>query len=452
MKKFSSIFQALQRVNTDTKLITLVALAALAATGAFAQSSVQIVGTFDPSVARSNTSYADGTAVSNTFIRNNSQGTSQITFKGTEDLGGGLKASFLFENDFDTRYDANGQNGVTASAARGVNFGSNGGEQFLALEGNFGKVQLGAANTPTLNIQASRQPFSTKIGSGFKGDGVGVLGQGHVRNNNSVVYTTPTMNGFTVSAGTGFAHNAVAAPSNGATPAQAVTNLGAGNTDSTVLKNQGAYTDISLNYANGPLAAGVSFWSAAAQDNLATGGYPSTISYTTPSVKQTNLYASYDFGVAKVMGGYHTEKQDAFTGIASTTANVNAAGTALTGAQASGTFTQKGANYTGWNLATSVPLSGDLSLLANYGKLQDKLSQRAANPLDKSIFAIGLRYNLSKNTSLYARYIEEKNENIAAAIAANGAGTAASPLILGGVTGNNAVKVQTTLFGMQTNF
>ena len=114
---------------------TLIALAALSAAASFAQSSVQIVGTFDPSIANEKTTYANGNSVSQNYVRNNSQGTSQITFKGTEDLGGGLKASFLFENDFDTRFDANGNawNGKN-------NFGSGGGEQFLALAGNFGRI------------------------------------------------------------------------------------------------------------------------------------------------------------------------------------------------------------------------------------------------------------------------------------------------------------------------
>ena len=85
------------------------------------------------------TSYKNGNSVSQNFIRNNSQGTSQITFKGTEDLGGGLKAMFLLENDFDTAKKADN------------NFSSKGGEQYLGLSGGFGTLQLGAANTPTLS-------------------------------------------------------------------------------------------------------------------------------------------------------------------------------------------------------------------------------------------------------------------------------------------------------------
>ena len=389
---------------------SLIALAAFAATGAFAQSSVQIVGTFDPSVAATKTTYASGASVSQNRIRNNSQGTSQITFKGTEDLGGGLKASFLMENDFDTRYDANGPEGVSAAGVRGVNFGAFGGEQFLALEGGMGKIQIGAANTPTLTTQASRQPFSTKIGGGFNG----VLGTGHVRSNNSIVVTSPTFSGFTVAAAYGFKHNAFATPGTGAV-AQANTNTGAAATASTTDANQTSISDVGVFYANGPVAAGVSVWNTAAVTSVA--------GVTTPQVTQTNAFASYDLGVAKLTVGYHTEKQDAYTS----------------------SSRPAGANATGTNVAAVVPFSANLSLLANYAQLTDDLASRAAAKQNKKISAVGLKYTLSKNTSVYARYVEETNDNVAAAIGASLLSSTAT-------NANTAAKVTTTLIGMQTNF
>ena len=394
-------------VNT---LVSPAALAALSAAASFAQSSVQIVGTFDPSVQNSKTTYANGAAVTQNFIGNNGQGTSQITFKGVEDLGGGLKASFLLENDFNARYDANGPEGVSAAGVRGTNFGVFGGEQYLALEGGFGKIAAGAANTPSLTAQAGRNPFGTKIGSGFNG----VLGTGHVRSNNSLVYSTPVFNGFSAAVAYGFKHNAFTTPGTGAV-AQANTNTGASATASTTDANQTSVNDIGVNYANGPLAAGVSLWTTDAVTSVA--------GVTTPATKQTNLYASYDFGVAKLQGGYHTEKQDAYTS----------------------SSRPAGADAKGWNLAATVPLNANLSLMANYAKLDDKLSTRAAAPLNKSIAAVGLKYALSKNTSIYARYVDEKNDNVAAAI---GASLVAST----STTANTAASVKTTLIGMQTNF
>ena len=370
------------------------ALAALAATGAFAQSTVQIVGTFDPSVANQKYTYANGNSVTQTGLRNNSQGTSQITFKGTEDLGGGLKASFLYENDFNARFDANGENGFLADQiATKTNFGSAGGEQFLALAGGFGTIALGAPNTPTLDVQASKQPFSTKIGGGFGASGfasgtIAALGTGHVRNNNTIKYTSPTIAGFTASLA--FV-NKTNADLNATATGNFVQAKTAGTGSATGIAEAGSVTDFAVMYANGPLSAGYSIY----------------VNGTTASVTQTqtqnNLFASYDLGVAKLTAGYVTEKRSAY----STTAAIDAKG---------------------YNVAAAIPLNANLSLLGNYAKLDDN----STTNIDKQISAIGLKYTLSKMSSVYARYVSEKNS--------------------GTLTGVQTKEVTTALVGMQTNF
>jgi len=344
----------------------------LAATTAFAQSSVTVSGTFDPSVASQETTYGNNNKVSQQFVRNNSQGTSQITFKGTEDLGGGLKANFLFENDFDTRFDAygavNSNTGVASTLSGGVktggsNFGSNGGEQFLNLEGGFGKIALGAPNTPSLFSQ-SQNPFGTKIGGAF-----GVVNSGKVRTNNTVMYSTPTMAGFT--GHLAYSFKTVV----DANPAAAIP----------VVSDK---TDIGLFYANGPLDVKFTSFKTGA-----TGATAATLEKT-----DNNLTGAYDLGVAKLGAAYFTQKQ---------TGNVDKEGT---------------------QVFATVPLSGALSLLASYSKVDDKTATNA----DAKMTAVGLKYTFSKMTSVYARYVDQTNDNITAA---------------------TAVKKQTTaLFGMQTNF
>jgi predicted porin len=244
---------------------SLIALATLAATTAFAQSSVQVVGTFDPSIASTQTTYGNNTSVTNQSIRNNTQGTSQVTFKGTEDLGGGLKANFLIENDFDAGKDA--RLGATASSFG--NLGSAGGELYLNLEGGFGKIALGAPNTPTLFSQ-SANPFGTKIGGGF-----GQLNSGKVRNNNTVMYSTPAMAGFT-------GHIAYSTKTKDATSVTTAADI----------------TDIGLFYANGPLAVMFTNYKVAATATVA-------------EKTDNNLTAVYDLGVAKLGASYFTQKQTA---------------------------------------------------------------------------------------------------------------------------------------------
>ena len=332
------------------------ALATLAATTAFAQSSVQVVGVFDPSFANTQTTFGNNTSVTNQSIRNNTQGTSQITFKGTEDLGGGLKANFLIENDFDAGKDA--RNGVAGTApASNANLGSLGGELFLNLEGGFGKIAMGAPNTPTLSAQ-SQNPFGTKIGGGF-----GQINSGKVRNNNTLMYSTPTMAGFT-------AHLAYSNKTK----------------DATGLTTTADITDIGLFYVNGPLDVKFSSYKVAA---------------TATVVEKTdnNLTAAYDLGVAKLGVAYFTQKQTAL------------------------------ADAKGMSLFATVPLSANLSLLANFGQNDSAL----ATNLDSKISAVGLKYSFSKMTSVYARYVDQTFDNVAA-------------------TAATTKKVQTTAIGMMTTF
>jgi predicted porin len=317
------------------------ALATLAASTAFAQ--VSIVGTFDPSIAMEDTSYKNGNSVSQNFIRNNSQGTSQITFKGTEDLGGGLKAMFLLENDF----DAGKNTGIVG-----------GGEQYLGLSGGFGTLQLGAANTPSLSTMSAATGFGTKIGSGF-----GFLSTSRVRYSNSVVYASPTFSNITVKVGHVFK-----------TSADANANI----------TEVGAYTDIGLFYANGPLSAGYSVFKIAA----AAGG---------DGTQQNNLAVTYDLGMAKLGFGSYSESKGAATDSKAT------------------------------NLSVTVPM-GNLSLIANTGSKDDTT---AANK-DRSITAVGVKYAMSKNTSVYARLVNQKFDNMTA--------------------NTDVTQIKTTLVGMQTNF
>ena len=103
---------------------TLVALAALSATaGALAQSSVTIYGTLDASVAYVNKStlavknsadkvigYEAGKSV--VLLNDSAITTSRWGMRGTEDLGGGLKANFNLESDVNMGTGANNPAGM----------------------------------------------------------------------------------------------------------------------------------------------------------------------------------------------------------------------------------------------------------------------------------------------------------------------------------------------------
>jgi predicted porin len=134
---------------------------------------------------------------------------------------------------------------------------------YTALNGGFGSVRLGAANTPSLGAQGGRTPFGTKMGGGFGT----TMGTSHVRESNSIVYVAPTMAGFTASLGHAFRVNADTLPA---------------------LAYAGNKNDIGLAYAAGPLRANASFFSG--QGN-----------------GQQNFMVQYDLGAATIYGGMHKE-------------------------------------------------------------------------------------------------------------------------------------------------
>ncbi len=187
---------------------SLVALAALAATSAFAQFSID--GLMD--VGYGTVNYKDTTA---SGVINNGANTSQINFRGPENLGGGLTATFRVETDWNTVSNkgntgfvnaTNTTASTTAIAAPvtlanansgGGTFGN--GEIRVGLEGNFGQLHLGAPNNETLTANLTGQPFGTAIGSGFRGvsrSDAGTMGASAVRFDNSFKYITPSVSGF----------------------------------------------------------------------------------------------------------------------------------------------------------------------------------------------------------------------------------------------------------------
>ena len=164
---------------------TLIALAAVAATGAaFAQSSVTLYGVADVALTKSTDTSA---AVMSAGALNN--GTSRWGVRGTEDLGGGLKAGFTFEQGLSL-----GDGSISTSGA-----GDFGRAAWMNLSGGFGDLRLGRSLTPAFYGIAAWELTGTAnysvVGSQF-----GFLGS--ARSSAQIMYTTPSMAGFSVA----FAH------------------------------------------------------------------------------------------------------------------------------------------------------------------------------------------------------------------------------------------------------
>jgi predicted porin len=155
---------------------SLIALAVLAASGAaMAQSSVTLYGVADLSLAKASGSSMQ---MSGNGVLNN--GNSRLGVRGVEDLGGGLKASFNFEQGI------NAESGATDAVTYQRN-------AWMALQGGFGRVQMGRTLTPSFFGVAAWELTGTANYSAV-GNQFGFAG-GPTRNNSVLQYTFAA-NGF----------------------------------------------------------------------------------------------------------------------------------------------------------------------------------------------------------------------------------------------------------------
>ena len=166
---------------------TLIALAALAATSAFAQSTVTLYGVLDQGY-NTNEFSAKGASVKVTGIGSILSG-NRLGFKGTEDLGGGLKANFQYELS----------TGLDSAAA----VGTTNRNSFVEVAGAFGAVKAGNVYTLIHDVQGSFDPSGNATAAGFIG---GLTNR--ARQANSLTYTSPVMSGFSAQVQMGYGEEA----------------------------------------------------------------------------------------------------------------------------------------------------------------------------------------------------------------------------------------------------
>ncbi len=369
---------------------TLIALAVLTVSGAsFAQSSVQIDGQYDAGYQSLDYKGAKVGA-----FGGNGSTTSQINFRGVQDFGGGLKADFRVETDWNT-VSNNGNTGAKkadGTVAAASTFGN--GELRGGLVGGFGRVDFGAINNAQLDAYLTGQPFGTAVGSAFRGvfstDAASAMGASVVRFDNSARYITPTFNGFSASA-LGVQKNTKANSTNFSTTT--------GNFD------YAGVQEFSLRYNQGPINA---IYATTKQTLAGTEG--ATINDAT----NNTLGANYTFGDFTVFLLNQTAKSNLVAGGNGVNRDVTTV---------SGKYTM-GANV----------------FIVQAGTAKNKIVG-VTNTGNTSIFSLGYDYNLSKMTSGYVRY--EKLGDKA------GLTTAPSQIAGGDMTGTDRTR---TALGLRIGF
>jgi len=185
------------------KKIIALAIAGLASSAAFAQTNVQIYGVVDAAMAYVNNSQGrDGFAVQSGVLSGN-----RLGFKGTEDLGNGLKALFQAETTLNLR----GENAVQANG--GQIFGAMR-DSFVGVSSKYGTAQAGYLSTP---LRQSLTSFSVMPGAtgssqidlfmgtmrfaaqGASTSGTGGIEYGTAIRATAIAYAMPTLYGFNAS-------------------------------------------------------------------------------------------------------------------------------------------------------------------------------------------------------------------------------------------------------------
>ncbi len=245
------------------KKVTL-AVALLSVFGAVsAQSSITMYGVIDAGVVYNNGSNDAGSV---TRLESGIESGSRLGFKGTEDLGNGLKAMFVLEQ---------GYSAVTGVSTQGGRlFGR---QAFVGLGGSLGAVTLGRQYTPVNNAYGAIDPF----GSNTAGDINTLFGHDadflsrDFRMDNAVIYTTPSnLGGFNAVLAYGFGGQA------GDTTAESQTGL-------------------SIGYATGPLNVIYAYHEANNANSVTN----------TSDFKTHFVGGTYDFKVVKAHAAYDRTSQ-----------------------------------------------------------------------------------------------------------------------------------------------
>ncbi len=351
---------------------TLVALAAFAATAAFAQSSVTISGVADVGITYDSTATgANGTGNGGGGkLQLGTGNNNRILFTGVEDLGGGMATTFAFQLRLDPTRGTNerGANSTgnqtnapfVAPATNANQFTSRPlfqGETTVGLRGGFGHLKLGRWLTAVqLPNGGMIDPWGvTTVGGniyarGFASD---YIQGGEGRVGNALFYSSPNLSGFGVNASYGF--------DKGPSGKQ--------------------HQAIAGTYNNGPIQAMLGMERNRFGDKL------------------TQLGGNYNLGVARVYLGYG--KIDGGTA-------ADRLGAAYL-STASGPQVAADGSIKNLSLGVNVPV-GAATVRAGFSRWN---GTGAAGQLKENKFGLGVNYALSKRTFIYSDVASTSRKNAA---------------------------------------
>jgi predicted porin len=332
-------------------------VSALAAHTAIAQSNVSIYGIADVGYAGER----GGEAGNVSKITSGASSYSRLGFRGSEEIGNGVSAIFTLESG--VRMDT-GELDVNNTLFNR--------QAWVGLKTRAGTLTLGRQYTPWhLTLSQVADPFKT----GYAGTSKNLFPDSgtNVRMNNSVVYATPTVQGFSGTLAYGF---------------------GEQTESSRIGRQMGA----SLGYNAGKLAVRFGYNNR----NTDVAAVPGVLPVTRGSSSNKLLAGTYDFGILKLHGGYGKDK--GFNSAPLRSAGNPYGGIAPTASTDSNVIL----------LGLSAPVPGGV-LMASVMRKDDE----TRFDQDARGWGIAYDYVLSKRSTLYTSYGAVSNQNGAAYTAGN---------------------------------
>ncbi len=350
-------------------------------------------GNVDIGYGAHKTTSRDGTAFTKSAgVMGGSWAGSRIGFRGTEDMGGGLKASFTLEQGVDPTSPDGYNVRVATGGHQIVNNGTqridNNRQSFLGLGGGFGEVRIGYQYTNSYDVVAF-QGYSL---SEFQGGNFQNQTHANGTRANAITYIAPKMGALTLKAQYGSGTSRGTVESNVVTGGNGFT------------KNNNAYMSLMAAYAQGPLNVSYAYSKAGIEQANAVGavtstalGVPGTAATTAIANTATRDQVSHNFGASYNLG---------MATVSFTTGRLDNGGSATTT-----TATKTNAQQ----FSVKVPF-GATDLLISTGKRQDKLAGVVTGH-DTSGTMVGISHALSKRTNIYALTGSEKNDALTGATA-----------------------------------
>jgi len=364
---------------------SLVALAALAATSAFAQSSVTVYGIVDQAYQTNNQNSRDGSLYQN--YRGFGEGAmagSRIGFRGTEDLGGGLKANFVIEQGiaisqadaFNYRKTGDGID-VPQNSVTGANR-----QSFVGLESaSLGSIKMGRIYASTYDMYTNNgMIIAEAAGNGQATWGVDTRIKG-------AQYSTPSFNGVVLSLFKGGKND------------DGINYTSTEDQINGYKSKKADYTAYRVMWVQGPAKVGYSYEKADMDQTPNAAAYANYFTnsakiITAPvaadndtaySLKTSTLVGSYNFGPVELIGLWGKADRG------------NAKDTSISNEK----FKQIGAK---------VPFGGGWEAQLNYFTKKATKDTTGVDSVDQKGNFVNVNYSLSKRTRAYIAMGSQKDE------------------------------------------